>query len=157
MAAVPRPGEHRGVPGQALRRWRVARPHVASVAVIVAVAALLFAPLARRETFVDVASEMNVFAPWKARPVPASFPIHYDQADSFFPWQVFLNDTLRDGELPYWNPYSFGGHPFLANGQNGTLYPLRTALSFVAPPAGYTTCWRSGTCSSAAWPCTGCS
>jgi hypothetical protein len=61
--------------------------------------------------------------------------LHYDQADSFYPWQVFINRTLRDGDLPLWNPYSFGGTPFLSNGQNGVFYPPRFALSLVASPA----------------------
>ena len=45
-----------------------------------------------------------------------------------------MNRTLRDGDLPLWNPYSFGGTPFLANGQSGVLYPPRMVLSLVASP-----------------------
>jgi hypothetical protein len=42
--------------------------------------------------------------------------------------------SLRAGELPYWNPYVACGVPFLANPQNGVLYPF--SLLFLALPFG---------------------
>lgn len=59
---------------------------------------------------------------------------HIDQAETFYPWQVFMSRAARSGQVPLWNPYSFAGAPFLANGQNGALYPPRVGLSLVAPP-----------------------
>ncbi len=41
-----------------------------------------------------------------------------------YPWKKFIADSLRQGELPLWNPYILAGQPFLAAGQNATLYPL---------------------------------
>jgi hypothetical protein len=42
--------------------------------------------------------------------------------------------SLRAGQLPYWNPYIACGDPFLANPQNGVLYPL--SLLFLVLPFG---------------------
>ncbi len=66
--------------------------------------------------------------------VPAHALVHSDQVETFYPWQVFVNRAIRAGELPLWNPYSFAGVPFLANGQNGVLYPPRLVLSAILPP-----------------------
>ncbi len=41
-----------------------------------------------------------------------------------YAWKGFIRDSLRAGELPLWNPYLFGGVPFLAAGQNSALYPF---------------------------------
>jgi len=37
----------------------------------------------------------------------------------------FVSEFLRwTGEIPFWNPYSFGGKPFLGHGQEGLFYPF---------------------------------
>ncbi len=41
-----------------------------------------------------------------------------------YPWKKFILDSVRQGELPLWNPYILAGQPFLAAGQNAALYPL---------------------------------
>lgn len=33
-------------------------------------------------------------------------------------------ERLTNFELPFWNPYTFSGHPFFADHQNGVFYPL---------------------------------
>lgn len=38
------------------------------------------------------------------------------------PQRVFLAWAFRHGHLPLWNPFSFGGQPFLSAGQSGPLY-----------------------------------
>ena len=48
------------------------------------------------------------------------------------PWLLLLKSQLRSGELPLWNPYSFLGQPFWANGQSAPLFPLH--LLFAALP-----------------------
>jgi O-antigen/teichoic acid export membrane protein len=49
-----------------------------------------------------------------------------------YPWKQFILDSIRQGELPLWNPYLFGGIPFLAAGQHSALYPL-SLLYYVLP------------------------
>lgn len=41
----------------------------------------------------------------------------------FYPWRWFAFDELRNGHIPYWNPYNGGGTPLLANYQSAILYP----------------------------------
>lgn len=53
-----------------------------------------------------------------------------------YPWKRFLVESFQTRELPLWDPYLFGGHPFLANGQHSGLYPLTwLALLFPLPRA----------------------
>src|SRR5439155_851168 len=123
-------------PAPATRRWCgfTTREHVAAVAIFAAITFAFFFPLVRGDTYLDVAGRQHQFYPWAAAGGP-SFPVlHVDQADSFYPWQVFMNRALRDGQFPLWNSYTFGGAPFFANGQSGVLYPPRLALTYVLSP-----------------------
>jgi len=47
--------------------------------------------------------------------------------------QTFASGELRQGILPVWNPYTYGGHPFLADFQSAMLYPPSWALSLLNP------------------------
>ncbi|MFY9579260.1 MAG: YfhO family protein [Gaiellaceae bacterium] len=123
-------------PAPASRRWcgLTRRQHVAALAVFAAVTLAFFFPLVRGDTYLDVAGRQHQFYPWAAADGP-SFPVlHVDQADSFYPWQVFMNRVLLDGRFPLWSPHTFGGAPFFANGQSGVLYPPRLALTYVLSP-----------------------
>ena len=40
-----------------------------------------------------------------------------------YPFRTLLGQALRSGELPYWNPHTFLGSPFLANPISATFYP----------------------------------
>ncbi|MEP7338144.1 MAG: YfhO family protein [Acidobacteriota bacterium] len=42
----------------------------------------------------------------------------------FFPAYKFAAEQIRSGALPLWNPYQYGGLPFFAEWQSGTLDPL---------------------------------
>jgi len=107
---------------------------LAALVVLAAVCGLFFLPLARGETYHDVINRQAILFPWAGTSGPGQSVLHYDQTDTFYPWRVFVNRALRSGELPLWNPYSFAGQPFLANGQNGVLYPPRLLLSLIASP-----------------------
>lgn len=52
--------------------------------------------------------------------------LHY-----FYPYRDYAAAALRAGEIPLWNPYIFGGAPFLANPQAAVLYPLHWPLSWL--------------------------
>lgn len=47
-------------------------------------------------------------------------------------WKDFIVQSLRQGELPLWNPYILSGVPFLAAGQHSAMYPL-SILFYVLP------------------------
>ncbi|HEX7420472.1 MAG TPA: hypothetical protein VF505_11335 [Thermoanaerobaculia bacterium] len=56
-----------------------------------------------------------------------------DHADYFQPLRYYTSIHLRSFLLPYWNPYSASGEPWLANPQTGVFYPptwLFVALPF---------------------------
>mgnify|MGYP000897104354 CR=1 FL=1 len=46
----------------------------------------------------------------------------------FYPYRDFVASALREGHIPFWNPYLFGGAPLLANPQAAVLYPLHWPL-----------------------------
>ena len=52
-------------------------------------------------------------------------PFYRDTMLQFYPWQVFSSLMIKSGHLPFWNPYSFCGTPFLANMQSAVFYPLK--------------------------------
>jgi hypothetical protein len=120
----------------ARRRGFTLREHLAAFAVFAAVTLVFFFPLLKGDTLSDAGRRQALIYPWASLGTGDSKPVvHYDLADAFYPWQAFMNRAARGGELPHWDPYSFGGHPFLASGTNGFLYPPRTALSLVVSPA----------------------
>lgn len=103
-------------------------------AVLGLVTLAFFAPLAFGRTFSTVPGHQSSIWPWKSLPTTYvdSSP-QTDQADSYHPWQSYVSRTLRSGTIPLWNRHSFGGAPFLVNGQNGALYPPRVILSLTVP------------------------
>lgn len=55
-------------------------------------------------------------------------PFRGDIPLQFYPWKCYTRAILASGEIPYWNPYTFGGAPFLANMQSAVFYPLDLLL-----------------------------
>ena len=54
-----------------------------------------------------------------------------------FQWKSFIRESISKGDVPLWNPHQFSGIPFLAAGQQSTLYPF-SVLYYVLPlPAAY--------------------
>jgi hypothetical protein len=41
----------------------------------------------------------------------------------FIPWRRFAAGAVHDGSMPFWNPYSRFGQPFIAEPQSGFFYP----------------------------------
>jgi hypothetical protein len=52
---------------------------------------------------------------------------------SYFPRRVFATEMIRQGELPFWNPYQFCGTPFMAAFQTAVLYPVNLMLYLFDP------------------------
>jgi len=53
----------------------------------------------------------------------ATFP-DGDFTHHFLPFSLFQQQALAAGRLPLWNPYTYSGHPFLADIQAAVFYPL---------------------------------
>jgi len=46
-----------------------------------------------------------------------------DIYSQFFPWKEFAKNSIQSGTLPFWDPFTFSGFPFLADIQKGVFYP----------------------------------
>lgn len=55
-----------------------------------------------------------------------------DVNDQFFYWKSFLVTSIKSGVIPFWNPYSFSGTPFLAHPSTAAFYPFNI-LFFIFP------------------------
>lgn len=62
-----------------------------------------------------------------------SFP-DGDFAHHFLPFSLFQQQELLSGRLPVWNPYTYSGHPFLADVQAAVFYPLSNLLLALSLP-----------------------
>jgi hypothetical protein len=112
-----------------------AREYLAAVAVIGALTLGFFNPIFRSHaTFSDVAGHQTVIWPWASQQngFNDTYP-QSDQADDFYPWEVFEQHTLRSGTFPLWNRFVYGGTPFLTNGGGGASYPPRAILALTVP------------------------
>lgn len=103
----------------------------------VAITLVFFKPTVLDDaTFSTVGAVQRAYLPWQVthengRPF---FP-QSDQAQSFYPRQVFIDRAVTQGELPAWDPYTFAGHPYLSNGGNSFFYPPRQLVTRLAGPA----------------------
>ncbi|MBI5613386.1 YfhO family protein [Candidatus Gottesmanbacteria bacterium] len=51
-------------------------------------------------------------------------PYMQDTVTQMFPWKHYLFTSLQEGIIPFWNPYQFGGAPFMGNLKSMVFYPL---------------------------------
>jgi hypothetical protein len=65
-----------------------------------------------------------------------SFP-EGDFADQFYAFGVYEAQRLFSGQLPLWNPYTFSGHPFLADVQSAVFYPPSLITLLLSLPWGF--------------------
>jgi hypothetical protein len=56
----------------------------------------------------------------------------HDMRGLFYPWLSTTRAAILEGRLPFWDPFQFGGYPFLSNPQVGFFYPP-TWLAFLLP------------------------
>jgi hypothetical protein len=47
----------------------------------------------------------------------------YDMRGAYYLWHDTVHTAVREGRLPFWDPYEFSGYPFLVNPQVGAFYP----------------------------------
>jgi hypothetical protein len=62
-----------------------------------------------------------------------SFP-DGDFAHHFFPFSLYQHQQLAAGRLALWNPYTYSGHPFLADVQAALFYPISNLLLLLTLP-----------------------
>src|SRR3989344_1950750 len=56
--------------------------------------------------------------------------LNADAIRQIYLWKEFAMEQFKDGQIPFWNPYTFSGQPLLANFQSSVFYPLN-ALYFI--------------------------
>jgi hypothetical protein len=61
-----------------------------------------------------------------------------DVLEYFFPYRSYARQALDSGHLPLWNPFIFGGVPFLANIQTAIFYPPSALFYVLDEPTAYT-------------------
>lgn len=105
------------------------------MAVLVGLVVVLFAPLAWGKVFVPGDFLYFVY-PWKGvYQEPYRNLDLFDVPAAFYPQDVLLNERLKEGDLPLWNPRIFSGHPAVATGQSAFLYPPRLVAQRWLGPA----------------------
>lgn len=62
-----------------------------------------------------------------------------DFSGQFVAFAGYQAERLGAGEVPLWNPYNLGGHPFLADTQSAVFYPPRLLSIAALNPGGGTT------------------
>jgi len=75
------------------------------------------------------ADNLFQWAPWQEAAVTfdAQIPQNHlvtDLVIENYVWKKFVADSVQTGEIPLWNPYLFGGAPFLATGQHSAYSPF---------------------------------
>lgn len=87
---------------------------------------------------------VGLYHPWRdyfANQYPNGVPFKNslitDAVRQEYPWRELAISQLKQGKLPLWNPYSFGGYPLLANMQSAPFYPLNLLYWLVSFPVGW--------------------
>jgi hypothetical protein len=68
----------------------------------------------------------------------------YPESDFYNQFYVFASyehDRLWAGEIPLWNPYTYGGHPFLADVQAAIFYPPSLVVMLLSGPGAFSPQW----------------
>ncbi len=63
---------------------------------------------------------------------PVKNPLITDPVLQTYPWRTLVIQSIKNGQMPFWNPYSFSGQPLLANIQSST-FSVFNILFFVLP------------------------
>lgn len=64
-----------------------------------------------------------------------------DFVEYIYPTQTFAAREFANGSIPFWNPYAFGGMPFLADLQVGFFYPFNRILNLFLNSEGNLSIW----------------
>lgn len=88
--------------------------------------------------------DLFLYPPWRAYAAQfgVTVPNNHLIADTIlqnYGWKAFAARAFADGQLPLWNPYILAGQPFLAAGQNASLYPAGVLYSIL--PNGRAYAW----------------
>ena len=82
------------------------------------------------------------YPPWQAHAEEFGVTIPHNPliADAIlqnYSWKRLARESFAAGRPPLWNPHILSGQPFLASGQNGSLYPLGALFYLLPLPQAY--------------------
>ncbi len=102
-----------------------------------ALSAIFFAPVVFGGASLVPFDNLYRFPPWSTFASQFSITTPHNELVSDlvlenFQWKNFIVESLKQKEIPLWNPYLFGGVPFLAAGQSSALYPF-SILFYILP------------------------
>jgi hypothetical protein len=60
-----------------------------------------------------------------------------DFTDHFYVFARYKASRLQEGHLPLWNPYTYAGHPFLADIQSAVFYPINLLAMLITWLVGH--------------------
>lgn len=60
-----------------------------------------------------------------------------DVLRQMYPWKEFFVNSLRQGQIPLWNPYNFSGYPLIANVQSAVFFPGNIVFLFLSTLWGW--------------------
>lgn len=85
-----------------------------------------------------VPTSPRTWEPWSLAEGPPrdSNPLMGDSLILTVPWRLYNGESLRRGEIPFWNPWIFAGYPHLAALQSNALHPLVAPFDLWDPLRG---------------------
>ena len=102
-----------------------------TAAVVLALVAVLHAPVFTQGQLVTPADMHHAMWPWRGdlEKTAGVATLRENSALSdllfeVYPWQLHIARTLAAGTIPLWNPHSYCGVPFLGNARSAVLFPL---------------------------------
>lgn len=81
------------------------------------------------------AYQVNFFPPWSQDQKnwgPVKNNAMPDVIAQIYPWKHFTIESLKNGQIPFWNPNNFGGNPHVGNFQSAVFTPFNL-IFFVLP------------------------
>ncbi|HRF60512.1 MAG TPA: hypothetical protein PLH94_11455 [Fimbriimonadaceae bacterium] len=84
--------------------------------------------------WIGAVDDIRTMAPWDATPGEPWDVLQADSILQFQSWRDLVFRAWSNGEAPFWNPYTLGGTPLLANSQSGALYPPHAVVGVLGIP-----------------------
>ncbi len=129
MTSARVPGPPLNLRGR-LAAWPRSVPFALSVC-----AFLLFSPFFLAGKVFVPADFLNFILPWRVSGGPGVHNLEqFDTAALFFPLSSFINERLKVGDLPLWDPSVFCGYPLVACGYGVLFYPPRLLAHYLLTP-----------------------
>ncbi len=87
----------------------------------------------RRETACALLAVLLLWAAAAAVWPATGMVVPWDSKNHFYPMLRYLATALEHGELPFWNPYHFSGHPSIADPQSLLFSPTMLLFAWLVP------------------------